>query len=226
MLLRTRAGTGSNGVTSIAAGPVKLTGALDLPIGARGVVLVSIDVCGSAEPWSTVWMQELRGRELAVLCFGFLTPCERPGHEQSGYLGFDIPFLRKRWLAATRWALAQSPLQRLPLGYLASGAVAAAALSSAARAPAVRAVVCADGRLEFAGPDLEVVRAPTLLILSRNDHAAAANHERALARLGKSTSRLAVANDVASEGMSLARSAARLAAVWFERHLGSSPESI
>lgn len=178
MLVTTR-GNGALGSVSFAAGPVRLTGNLEVPIGARGLVLYSTDACDSKSPWTTEWVEELRACSLAVLCFDLLTACEKAREQSCARLRFDIPLLRARWFAATRWTLAQVSLRGLPLGYLAADAGVAAALSASARAPAVRALVCMDRHARFSDIDLKAVRAPTLLLVSRSDHRAAARRAAA-----------------------------------------------
>ena len=175
MLMRTH-GDGALAALWFAAGPVRLMGNLDVPAGARGIVLCSMGKSDHTDTSSTEWIEELRAHTLASLCFDLLTSCEKSREQRStGNLFIDIPLLRTRWLAATRWALAQMPLRSLPLGYLAGNGSAAAALSAATRAPAVRALVCADAVSGVLDADLKTVRAPTLILATRDDRGSAAH---------------------------------------------------
>ena len=78
------------------AGSVRLTGSLDVPTGARGLVLYSMDVDDHADWCITEWIEELRACALAILCFDLLTNCEKSREHFGGRLRFDISLLRAR----------------------------------------------------------------------------------------------------------------------------------
>jgi dienelactone hydrolase len=97
---------------------------------------------------------------------------------------FDIPLLASRLTEASAWAGEMADVSALPLGYFGASTGAGAALVAAAHQPdAVAAVVSRGGRPDLAGEALELVRAPTLLIVGGSDTEVIALNRAALARL-------------------------------------------
>lgn len=131
---------------------------------------------------------------------------------------FDIPLLAERLEGATRWAAEQRP--DLPVGYFGASTGAAAALVAAAeRGDAVRAVVSRGGRPDLAGAALELVQAPTLLIVGGLDTEVIELNRMALKRL-RCKKRLDIvpgASHLFEEGDTLGE-VARLARAWFVSH--------
>lgn len=89
-----------------------------------------------------------------------------------------------RLVAAVHWIRSQPTLAKLPLGLFGASTGAAAALVAAAELPSrVGAVVSRGGRPDLAGNALDVVHAPTLLIVGGDDSEVIELNERAFARL-------------------------------------------
>jgi len=153
----------------IPAPPVRLTGDLIIPDRPGGLVIFAHG-SGSSR-LSTRNRQvaaSLNERRLATLLFDLLSPDEEADRANV----FDIELLSRRLLAATRWVLEDPECSRLPLGYFGASTGAAAALCAAAElGHGVRAVVSRGGRPDMAGPCLDEVTAPTLLIVGGNDRA-------------------------------------------------------
>ncbi len=85
---------------------------------------------------------------------------------------FDIDFLSQRLVAVTEWLQKKSEFEKLPLGYFGASTGAGAAIQAAARQPnnkAIYAIVSRGGRPDLAGPDLALVRIPTLLLVGGQD---------------------------------------------------------
>ena len=95
-----------------------------------------------------------------------------PGEELSRVNVFDVRLLAARLTGITRWLQHHPAAHGLPVGYFGASTGAAAALWAAAapRMP-IAAIVSRGGLLDLAGPQLALVRAPTLLIVGGSDEA-------------------------------------------------------
>src|SRR5207247_7768384 len=88
----------------------------------------------------------------------------------TGSFRFDIELLAARLAEATDWLVMHNDPRGLTVGYFGASTGAAAALIAAARLEdRVSAVVSRGGRPDLAGPSLERVTAPTLLIVGERD---------------------------------------------------------
>lgn len=206
---------------SIEANAVALPGFLDIPAGARGLVLFAHGSGSSRfSPRNNYVAQILREARVGTLLFDLLTPEEERLDEETRDLRFDILLLTRRLVAATHWAQSRPELNHLALGYFGASTGAAAALCAAACSPAVRAVVSRGGRPDLAGSALAEVRAPTLLIVGGDDQQVLPLNRRALTQL-PTESRLEIvpgATHLFEEPGTL-ELAASLAAQWFMHHL-------
>ena len=140
---------------------------------------------------------------------------------QTGHLRFDIRLLAERLVAITKWVIEFPDTQNLPVGYFGASTGAAAALVAAAVRPQdVGAVVSRGGRPDLAGPLLELVRAPTLLIVGSQDPLVLELNQKALQQL-RCEKELAVVRGASHlfEEEGALDEVARLARGWFERHL-------
>lgn len=212
---------------SIETNAVILPGFVDVPDGARGMVLFAHGSGSSRlSPRNNYVAQALRDAHVGTLLFDLLTAQEERIDEETRDLRFDIALLTRRLVAATHWAQARPELSHLALGYFGASTGAAAALCAAACTPAVRAVVSRGGRPDLAGPALAEVRAPTLLIVGGDDQQVLALNRRALAQL-PCEGRLEIvpgATHLFEEPGALEK-VASLAAKWFVRHLASPERS-
>ncbi|WP_328546218.1 phosphoribosyltransferase family protein [Streptomyces platensis] len=150
---------------AIDAAGVRLTGDLQLPAGARAVVMFAHGSGSSRHsPRNRLVAAALNEAGLGTLLFDLLTPAEE-AHRSNV---FDIGTLADRLTAATGWLRDRTAL---PIGYFGASTGAAAALWAAATPGAdVGAVVSRGGRPDLAEPLLVAVRAPTLLIVGGNDN--------------------------------------------------------
>lgn len=207
---------------SIEANAVVLPGLIDIPEGARGVVLFAHGSGSSRfSPRNTYVARALQDAQVGTLLFDLLTSEEERLDEETRDLRFDILLLTRRLVAATHWIQAQSELTRLAIGYFGASTGAAAALCAAACTPTVRAVVSRGGRPDLAGSALAEVRAPTLLIVGGHDQEVLALNRRALAQLA-CEARLEIVPDATHlfEEPGALEEVASLAARWFVQHLG------
>jgi putative phosphoribosyl transferase len=209
-------------VLKIPSGPVALEGDLQIPEGARGVVLFAHGSGSSRHsPRNRFVAEFLRQARLGTLLIDLLTAREEAAEAATGHLRFDIELLAERLVAISDWLGAHPAAGPLALGYFGASTGAAAALVAAARRPAsVRAVVSRGGRPDLAASALPDVRAPTLLIVGERDSTVLELNREALRAL-RAEKALAVvpgATHLFEEAGAL-EEVARLAREWFGRHL-------
>ena len=214
---------GAESVTlQIPAGEVTLTGDLEIPENARGLVLFAHGSGSSRRsPRNQAVAEVLRDAGMATLLFDLLTPHEEAEDAYSGHLRFDIGLLSRR-LAIVTEEIADDPHSgNLGLGYFGASTGGAAALrAAAALGSTVGAVVSRGGRPDLAGEALAYVKAPTLLIVGERDEDVLRLNEHAYAQLQceKSLAVVPHATHLFQEPGTL-EEVARLAADWFRKHL-------
>ena len=204
------------------AGDVVLSGDLNIPTDARGLVVFSHGSGSSRfSPRNRAVGDVLLHAHLATLMLDLLTRDEERVDQMTAELRFDISLLGRRVIAAVDWAVSHPSTATLPLGLFGASTGAAAALIAAAERPsAVRAVVSRGGRPDLAGAALDRVTAPTLLIVGGRDELVLQLNRQALARL-RGEKQLAVvpnATHLFAEPGALDR-VAQLARDWFVAHL-------
>lgn len=206
----------------IAVDGVKLDGTLVVPTNANGVVLF-VHGSGSSRhsPRNCYVAQILHSQRVATLLFDLLTPREESVDRYSGEFRFDVDFLAKRLVTATRWIANDTATRSLRLGYFEASTGAGAALVAAAQLPGlVSAIVSRGGRPDLAGSALGLVTAPTLLIVGGDDEPVITMNREALARLKCSDKKLVIvpgATHLFEEPGTL-EAVAKLAADWFSSH--------
>jgi putative phosphoribosyl transferase len=206
----------------ITVGEVTLDGDLAPPGQGRGMVLFAHGSGSSRHsPRNRQVAGHLQRAGLGTLLMDLLTAEEERLDLRTGELRFDIGLLAERLVGAVDW-LAGRPGAGRRLGLFGASTGAAAALVGAARRPdRVAAVVSRGGRPDLAGPALEQVLAPTLLIVGGADTTVLALNRQAAGRLA-APHRLEVvagASHLFPEPGALDE-VARLAAAWFAAHLG------
>jgi putative phosphoribosyl transferase len=165
----------------VTVGPLRLPGNLHVPAAASALVVFAHGSGSSRlSPRNRAVAEALNGQGMATLLFDLLTPDE----ERDRANVFDIPLLAERLVDAVRWIDRQPELARLPLGLFGASTGAAAALVATAHlGTRVGAVVSRGGRPDLANTALEMVAAPTLLIVGGLDDVVIELNEKALARL-------------------------------------------
>ena len=204
-----------NGAIPVGPG---LYGDLAVPESAVGVTLFAHGSGSSRfSPRNRLVADALNRRGIATLLFDLLTPAE----ESQRSSVFDVELLAERLERTTQWLERQPLVEGLAPCYFGASTGAAAALSAAARAgDGVRAVVSRGGRADLAGAELELVTAPTLLIVGGYDETVLGLNREAFERL-TCERRLVVirrAGHLFDEPGTLER-VAELTGDWFERHL-------
>jgi putative phosphoribosyl transferase len=210
---------------SIPVDGAKLQGSLNIPPGARGLVLFAHGSGSSRHsPRNRYVASVLREGGLATLLMDLLTPDEEAIDLRTRQLRFDIGLLAERLVAATDWLCENPDTRELKLGYFGASTGAGAALVAAARRPeAIGAVVSRGGRPDLASAALSAVRAPTLLIVGGDDLPVIEMNEQALSalRVEKDLEIVPGATHLFEEPGTLEQ-VARSARAWFERHLGQT----
>jgi putative phosphoribosyl transferase len=202
----------------VTVGPLGLPGNLHVPTAASALVVFAHGSGSSRlSPRNRAVAEALNGQGMATLLFDLLTPDE----ELDRVNVFDIPLLAERLVDAVKWIDSQPDLARLPLGLFGASTGAAAALVAAAHlGDRVGAVVSRGGRPDLANKALDIVTAPTLLIVGGLDDVVIELNEKALARL-RATKALQIVPDATHlfpEPGALDR-VIKLAAQWFKTHL-------
>ncbi|RAY15920.1 hydrolase [Actinomadura craniellae] len=194
-------------------------GDLEVPDGATGVVLFAHGSGSSRHsPRNRSVAAGLRRAGLGTLLLDLLTPEEGELDAATGTLRFDIDLLTRRLVGAVDWLACAA---RPPIGLFGASTGAAAALAASARRPGlVRAVVSRGGRPDLAWHELELVRAPVLLIVGGNDAQVLELNEMAGRRLAVPHRMEVVpgATHLFEEPGALER-VTELAAGWFREHL-------
>ncbi|MFD8777379.1 phosphoribosyltransferase family protein [Streptomyces sp. NPDC056713] len=204
----------------VEAAGVRLAGDLARPEGASGLVMFAHGSGSSRHsPRNRAVAEVLQEAGLGTLLFDLLTPAEEADRNNV----FDIGTLAGRLAGATRWLRDR---ESAPIGYFGASTGAAAALRAAADDPDIGAVVSRGGRPDLAGPRLDDVRAPTLLIVGGADVMVLDLNRAAQAQL-RCENRLEIvpgATHLFEEPGALDR-VADLARQWFTTHLtaGSDP---
>lgn len=183
---------------------------------------------GRHSPRNRYVAEALGSQRIATLLFDLLTRREESFDQYSGEYRFNIPFLAKRLVAATRWIRSDTGTRDLKIGYFGASTGAGAALVAAAELPdLISAIVSRGGRPDLAGSALGLVRAPTLLIVGGDDEPVIAMNREALAQLRCPDKELVIvpgATHLFEEPGKL-EEVARIAVEWFSRHFAAAAKS-
>ena len=214
---RTRGGHEIAG-REVAVGPLRLPGNLNVPANPTALVVFAHGSGSSRlSPRNRAVAEALNAQGMATLLFDLLTPVEEADRANV----FDIPLLAGRLVDAVKWIDRQPDLAPLPLGLFGASTGAAAALVAAAHlGTRVGAVVSRGGRPDLANGALEIVSAPTLLIVGGLDGVVIELNEKAFAHLraAKALQIVPDATHLFPEPGALER-VIELAARWFDTHL-------
>jgi len=209
-------------IAHIPVNGITLEGALLIPADCSGIVLFAHGSGSSRHsPRNNFVAQMLQGAELGTLLLDLLTR-----EEDASYANrFDIDLLTWRLERATQWVMEQPRSKSLDIGYFGASTGAAAALQAAATfGNSIGAVVSRGGRPDLAMAALPNVESPTLLIVGGLDYEVLELNRRAYQKLKveKELEIVPGATHLFEEPGTL-QEVARLAAQWFNRHLGRKP---
>ena len=201
---------------------VALNGDLSLPADARGLVVFAHGSGSSRHSSRNRAVAEvLQHAQLGTLRLDLLTEREELVDTTTAEYRFDIPLLAGRVVAVLDWAQAHPQTSSLPLGLFGASTGAAAAVIAAAMRPAItRAVVSRGGRPDLAEASLDVLTAPTLLIVGGRDDVVIQLNREAFARLtGPKELRIVPGATHLFEEPGALEQVSRLARDWFVRYL-------
>ncbi|MDU0304221.1 dienelactone hydrolase family protein [Streptomyces sp. PAL114] len=207
---------------TVPSGARALRGDLEIPAGARGMVLFAHGSGSSRlSPRNRAVAGVLRDAGFGTLLLDLLTGTEEDEDAATGRHRFDIGLLAGRLAHAVDWLEGRPDAVDLPVGLFGASTGAAAALVAATERPRrVAAVVSRGGRPDLAGDALGLVACPVLLVVGGADHEVLDLNRRAAARLS-APHRVDVvpgATHLFAEPGALER-VAQLAAGWFGEHL-------
>jgi len=209
-------------LVSISVENVDLEGNLDIPQGARGIVLFAHGSGSSRHsPRNKYVAGILKKAGLATLLFDLLTKEEEIIDIQTAEFRFNIELLTGRLVGATDWVINNASTKNLKISYFGASTGAAAALIAATLRPdVVCAIVSRGGRPDLARPVLPSVKAPTLLIVGGYDELVIRLNKEALEQIPaeKELSIVTGATHLFEEPGTL-EEVARLARDWFVSHL-------
>ncbi len=211
-----------SGEVTIPAGDAQLTADLLVPPEPTGVVLFAHGSGSSRHsPRNVAVARVLNDSALGTVLVDLLTPAEDAVDARTAELRFDIGLLAGRLAAIVDWLAAERPFGAVPIGLFGASTGAAAALVAAAERPdLVRAVVSRGGRPDLAGPALDRVTAPALLLVGGLDEQVITLNEQAQDALPDSAELTVVpgATHLFEEPGTLEQ-VAHEAATWFTTHL-------
>ena len=207
---------------SVRIPPHGLHGDLVVQEGAAGVVLFAHGSGSSRHSTRNRYVAGvLQQGGYTTLLLDVLTASEERIDNRTAELRFDIPLLAGRLIQATDWLQNEPSTSRLSIGYFGASTGAGAALVAAAeRAAVIGAVVSRGGRPDLAGPALDRVAAPTLLIVGGNDSVVIRLNRDAMEKLRcpKQLAMVPGATHLFEEPGTLEQ-VSRLARDWFAEHL-------
>lgn len=206
----------------IDSGDAVLHGDFAAPAGSRGVILFAHGSGSSRHsPRNRFVAESLRDSGFGTLLLDLLTEQEEQYDLRTRALRFDVDLLARRLSSAIDWLNGQPARVPVSIGLFGASTGAAAALIAASLRPShVHAVVSRGGRPDLAGPALQGVRAPTLLIVGGDDVLVIELNREALSEL-KATKRIEIvagATHLFEEPGALEQ-VARLASSWFRKYL-------
>jgi putative phosphoribosyl transferase len=214
--------SGAQEAVRITVNGVALDGDLARPPSSGGIVLFAHGSGSSRHsPRNRQVAEHLRRAGFGTLLLDLLTADEEQLDLRSRELRFDIGLLARRLVGAIDWLTARFGAGELRVGLFGASTGAAAALVAAAERPnPVAAVVSRGGRPDLAGPALEGVMAPTLLIVGGADTHVLTLNRQAAGRLTARHRLEAVpgAGHLFEEPGAL-EEVARQAAAWFVTYL-------
>ena len=202
---------------SIKEGQLTLPGMLGMPPTPRGIIIFAHGSGSSRfSPRNQQVAQSLIEAELGTVLFDLLTQEE----SMDQFNVFDIPFLASRLILATQWLKNQKWSQNIPLGYFGASTGSAAALWAAAELKhEISAIVSRGGRPDLAIPKLELVTAPTLLIVGGNDEPVMQMNQEALKHLSTGTLIVIPGATHLFEERGTLELVSQEAVLWFQRHM-------
>lgn len=205
---------------SIRTDSAPLEGMLEIPRGAKGIVLFAHGSGSSRHSKRNNYVANvLRTSKMGTLLFDLLTEEEAEDRRNV----FDIDLLSRRLVSATEWVRSHLKGEDYKIGYFGASTGAAAALQASVITSAkIAAIVSRGGRPDMVlSPTLEKVKAPTLLIVGGNDYEVIELNRIAYAKLrSEKELRIILGATHLFEEPGKLEEVAKLATEWFIKHFG------
>jgi putative phosphoribosyl transferase len=208
-----------------AAPGVFLSGNLNVPSGAQGIVVFAHGSgSGRFSPRNRYVAQVMQDGGLGTFLFDLLTPREEEIDDITRELRFNIPFLADRMVTVTNWLRKNEATKDLTIGYFGASTGGGAAIMAAAKLnhdPQVKAVVSRGGRPDLAGRSLRDCIVPTLLLVGGRDGPVIDMNKEAMEHLAAKVKELRIipgATHLFEEPGKL-EEVARHARDWFQKYL-------
>lgn len=201
--------------------PSGIIGDLAMPEDASGIVVFAHGSGSGRHSARNRYVAEaLQNQGLGTLLLDLLTENEEQIDLRTARLRFDIGLLASRLKDAAMYLRSDERLCEYPIGFFGASTGAGAALVAAAELPEVECVVSRGGRPDLAGPALERVTAPTLLIVGGLDTPVLRLNEQALAKM-RGAKRLHIVPGAGHlfEERGTLEQAAQQAGAWFTQYL-------
>jgi predicted alpha/beta-hydrolase family hydrolase len=206
----------------ILIGEVIVEGNLNVPLGAKGIVLFAHGSgSGRFSPRNQYVAKEFNKAKIGTLLFDLLTREEEEQDTFTAEYRFNIGLLAERLIGATKQLKKDNMTNNIPLCYFGASTGAAAALIAAAKLSTdIAAVVSRGGRPDLATDYLPKVKAPTLLLVGGLDTEVIELNKLAMAKM-KSEKKLVVIPGATHlfEEQGKLEEVAKLSIDWFLRHL-------
>jgi dienelactone hydrolase len=211
-----------NDVMKVTSGEIELTAEVSVPRLADGIVVFCHGNRNRRHGSANRTVAEGLAEEgIATAVCNLLTPAEEKLDEQIAGPRFEIRQLAGRLVDLTDELLRDEGTRHLKIAYFGASTAAAAALVAAAARPlVVRAVVSFGGLPQLAGPALQNVEAPTLLLVGEHDWQIMDGNREALAKIRAPKSLQVVpAGTHLFAGPGALAEASRQARSWFRHYL-------
>jgi putative phosphoribosyl transferase len=160
----------------------RLLGDLNIPDEAKGLIIFAYGSGkGRLNPRNTFLASKLNATGLATLVFDLLMDEEKNEVSEKT----DINNLTERLIGVTKWCTEKTETKGLKIGYMGAGVGSAVALSAAAYwGTKIVAVVSRGGRPDLAMEELDLIEAPTLLIVGGKDNKGIVFNRKAYIKIG------------------------------------------
>lgn len=196
---------------------VLLKGKLELPRDALGLVVFSCGGINGIDISKKIKVAEkLNANRWGTLVFDLLTEEENINSENI----FDIDLLTERLIGVTKWCMENEETKIMEINYLGLSTGSAAALSAAAYwGTKIKTVVSIEGRPDLAMDELDLIEAPTLLIVGGENKSTVDFNRKAYIKIGCVKKMETVVGTLSLfEEQGTVDKVATLASAWFLKH--------
>jgi len=175
----------------VSGGAVQLEGILNIPVGARALIVFSYDRLGNLENtpnYLHILAAMCQSAGLATLLVNLLTPEEEELDKTTLFFRENISVLHQRVIGITNWLLENSDTQGLGLGYFGTGVCAAphpAGLPLTAYS--VKSIIAFAPKTDLVHTYLPRIVAPTLIIAPEKNTQALTAYRTSIASIASDT---------------------------------------